>query len=275
MANFVREIMNRELFTVTADARSADVLETLLEYGITAAPVVDDHQQPIGVTSLRDVLCNVHGHGHGNGYGSTSQSHISSPAITIGIDAKVEDAARVMAEHNLHHLIAVGANGRVAGMVSSLDLVRALVGFPIQHPPTFPHRDTELGLVISWSDPLPLTMEHFSTVPSTAGVLVLSQGGAKQVEHDVWAEDCNVLRTRLVDLLETPQEAPGLARLLGSSWAASAKPSLTMTNLRFRFTEISDPRERASVARRIRARIDAMPLPFGHTLVGEGSKDGR
>lgn len=256
MASFVREIMNPEVFTVTADSRAKDVLEALLEYGVTAAPVVDDARRPIGVTSLRDLLRD-----EGN------QSHISAPAITVGIDAKVDDAARVMAENGLHHLIAVGADGRVAGMVSSLDVVRAMVGFPVQHPATFPHLDTTLGgVVLSWSDPLPLAPEHLRAVPSTPGVLVLSQGGVKRVEHDVWAEPCNVLRTRLVELLETPQDDPRLAKLLQKQPSSKSKPPDV---LRFRFAEVADPHERTSIARRICDRIQAMPLPFGHMLVPE------
>ena len=44
MARFVREIMNSELFSVRLDAHKEDALDALLEFGITAVPVLDDER---------------------------------------------------------------------------------------------------------------------------------------------------------------------------------------------------------------------------------------
>ena len=54
MAVHVREIMNHELFGVRAEERVADVRHYLVELGVSAAPVLDDTNRPIGFVSLRD-----------------------------------------------------------------------------------------------------------------------------------------------------------------------------------------------------------------------------
>jgi len=47
---------------------------------------------------------------------------MTTPARTIGPDSTLEDAARLMARENLHHLPVV-EGGRLAGMVSASDLI--------------------------------------------------------------------------------------------------------------------------------------------------------
>jgi CBS-domain-containing membrane protein len=53
---------------------------------------------------------------------------------SIGVDASIADAARALTDADVHHLVVVGHDGRAAGMLSSLDLVRALTGVAAKHP---------------------------------------------------------------------------------------------------------------------------------------------
>ena len=236
MARVVREIMNPELFSITATSRASDTLEAILDYGITAAPVLDDERRPIGMTSIRDLLRADDG------------GHIVSPALSVGVDATIEDAASTMAESGVHHLVVVAGDGRAVGMLSSLDLLRALVGLPAGHPATFPHFDPELG--VAWSDMKPFDALHVEAARNEPGVLVLTSGGVGRTECDLWVEASAGLRSRFVEMLAAPEREPlALARILARR------------DLRFRFATIDDPRIRGSVARRVRERIDGAPLP--------------
>lgn len=242
MARVVREIMNAELFTVRPDARADHALEAILEFGINALPVIDDERRPVGVTALRDLVR------------AGREPRYSTPARSVSLDTPIEEAARVMAESGHHHLVVVASDGRAAGMVSSVDLLRALVGLPAKHPSTFPHRDPELG--VSWSDASVLDDEHVDVGPEGGGVLVLSIGGVGRTETDVWVEDCAALRTRLVELLEIPQDdTPALARIL------------QRRDLRFRCAVVADASLRGSIAQTLRARIGRAPLPRDAALV--------
>jgi CBS domain-containing protein len=116
MARIVREIMNPEVFTLRPEVRAEDALEVILELGITAVPVLDDERRPIGVTSLRDLVR------------GGSDPRISTPASTLSADTSIEEAARAMVASGYHHLVVIDNDGRAVGIVSSLDLLRALVG---------------------------------------------------------------------------------------------------------------------------------------------------
>lgn len=236
MAKTVRDLMNPELFTLRDTMRNDDALDALLEMGISAAPVVDEKHRPLGVVSLRDLML-----------GGTKPI-VSTPALAIAPTLRVEEAARMMAENELHHLVVVGSDGRVSGLVSSYDLMRALIGLPPKFPATFPHRDAVLD--VTWTDTAPFDAEHASAAPPAAGVLVLSLGGSGQREADVWVEESGSLRARITDLLELPhRDEPALAR-----W-------LTRRNLRFRCAAVAEPHRRARVVERLRERINRAPYP--------------
>lgn len=236
MARFVREIMNPELFWLRADTKSDDALDALLEYGISAVPILDDAHRPIGVVSIRDLVR------------EESAPTISTPALSISADTTVEETARMMAEQNKHHLVVVGGDGRALGLVSSLDVVRALIGLPARIPETFPRRDKALG--VSWTNPAVLDTDHVAAAPTESGVVVLTMGGPRRPDCDLWAEACVGMRGRLMELLET-QQSPALAAILARS------------DLRFRCAIVPDAAAREVVAERLRSRIDNAPLPRG------------
>jgi CBS domain-containing protein len=173
---------------------------------------------------------------------------MTSPVLTVSLACSIEEAARLMGESGLHHLLVVGTDGRAEGMVSSLDLVRALVGLPARHPSTFPHYDTELDVV--WADPQVFDRRHVASAPDGAGVLVLSAGGRQFSESDLWVEASTGLRARLGELLDLSQpDAPALAQILARK------------DLRFRCALVGDEQTREVVASRMRARVEAAPLP--------------
>lgn len=235
MAMTVREIMNPELFTLSETMRADDALDALLELEITAAPVVDADRRPLGVATLRDLVLD------------RIKPPECAPALAVDANLDVEEAARMMAETGHHHLVVVGSDGRATGMVSSYDLMRALVGLPPKFPATFPHRDSNLD--VTWTDPAPLDGEHASSAPRGPGVIVLSTGGKNRRETDLWAESAVAIRARLVDLLELPKSAD-----------SAVAHVLARGDIRFRCATIDDYTHRARVAERLRERIARVPV---------------
>jgi CBS domain-containing protein len=235
MAKKVEEIMNRELFSLRPEDDIDDARGYLLALGIGGAPVSDARGVPIGMVSLRDL---VHEHG-----GPKVFDRMKRPAVSVLPTALVRDAARVMAEHGFHRVPVVDPDGHAVGMVSLIDVVRALVGVPVSHPDTFPHYDHETRL--TWSDDAPLDLEHAAFAPDGPGLLVLRLGGPNLPESEVWVEASNNVRARVHDLISLPQLNRRLTVLL------ERFPS----DLRFRAAYDPDKEHRASTAERIRARI--------------------
>jgi CBS-domain-containing membrane protein len=77
--------------------------------------------------SLRDLLSGEH------------RTEVKAPVFSVVSTTPVESAARALAETEYHHLVVVDEeSGKAVGMVSAVDLLRALLHMPVKHPAAFP-----------------------------------------------------------------------------------------------------------------------------------------
>lgn len=243
MAKFVREIMNAELFAVEPDAPRQDTLEFLLMLGVSGCPVIDEAGKLVGIVTVRD-LVDPDG-------GQRVRDRISSPAVTIGSEATIEEAGRKLTDYHAHRLIVQDDKGRAVGLVSAVDLVAALVGAPVSHPRAFPHADASGE--VAWSDPVALEPEQSEEVPNAPGVLVLIYAGRGEVDMPVWVEASANLRARIDDLISNPQlDQPALAYLLARDHG----------HLHFRLAPLEDADQRAAAVQRVQADMRRR-TPFG------------
>ena len=79
----------------------------------------DDKLHPWGVISDLDLVGAI-------GTGATAGSVAASPVITVTPDLTLEHAATLMAENETTHLVVVSDQGLPVGVLSSLDVARAL-----------------------------------------------------------------------------------------------------------------------------------------------------
>ena len=242
MSRYVNEIMNPELFFLRPADTVGSALLAILSLGVTAAPVVDSERRPAGVVSLRDLISDYGGEFVGE--------RMTSPAATVPANAEIPDAGRKLAELGVHRLIVVDEEGRAIGIVSSLDLLRALLDMPVRHPAAFPHQDAE---GVSWSDPVELDAAKVDVAPEGPGLFVLVHDEVGRASIPLWAEAATSVRTRLSALLAAPHEEDAwLRRILEKD----------TSHLRFRVAAVADPARRAASLERARERIaSAAGLP--------------
>ena len=195
MAILVEEIMNRELFSIRETEPARDALSYLLALGISGSPVLDQRGKPVGMVSIRNLLRAQED--------ETVARYMAHPVVTIRGKSTIQEAARLQGETGYHRLVVVDDTGEAVGLVSSLDVVRGLIGMPATHPPVFPHYDDTTAL--TWTDDTKLEFDRVEIAPDGPGVLVLIHGGAGNPERMVWAESTGNVRTRLLDMLSTPQ----------------------------------------------------------------------
>lgn len=236
MARTVAEIMNRELLGIRPGERRQNVVDALAAFGVSAVPVLDAERRPIAMLSAKDLL-------------REEEPSPNAPVDTVAPDATIQAAAERMAETGHHELVVVDAAGHAVGIVSTLDVVRGLIGHPTPHPASFPHQDALYG--VTWSDDVPLRADRASVAHDGPGVLVLVYGRAGSEESVVWAGACANVRARLDDLLTLPQDDPLLARVLARG------------DLRFRVARVLDDARARGIAARIAetARLGHLPLP--------------
>jgi CBS domain-containing protein len=241
MARTVSEIMNPHLLCLRQAVSAKDTVDMILEFGVTAVPVIDSDGRPTGVVSLRD-LVRV----------GAAEAPRTSPATTIALGASVASVAETMATTGRRHLVVVDADGRAVGMVSTLDVVRALIGYPVKHPPAFLNRDPESN--VWWSSDEVLEESSLGRLPEEPGVLLLVRGGMGRSEEVVAAEATGDVRSRVRELLGIRASRRSgslrLERILGQD-----------DHLRIRHAVVADMGERSAIARRLQERIENAPPP--------------
>jgi CBS domain-containing protein len=138
----VREAMTdaARLVTVAPETTLRQVAELMLEHGISGLPVVDANRRVLGVVSEADI---VTGEAAGTGRQGmiararalvdpaavaiprTAGEAMSSPAVTIGPDETVMQAAHRIAGSGVNRLPVVDEEDRLVGIVTRADVIRA------------------------------------------------------------------------------------------------------------------------------------------------------
>jgi len=136
----VRDLMTRDVLTLTADTPLKRAAELLARERISGAPVVDDVGRVVGVLSEADVLVKASAEAPRSGllgwllepapdyYGKFAATRVgeamSAPAVTIPPDRGVHEAASLMIDESVNRLPVVD-DGALVGIVTRADVVRA------------------------------------------------------------------------------------------------------------------------------------------------------
>jgi CBS domain-containing protein len=140
----VADLMTREVVFVGPDATIKDVANLLVEHRISGLPVCDEAGRVIGVVSEADILYRESDPAERDGplawlfddtvhvearkaAARTAGEAMSTPPITIGGFRVAAAAARTMLEHRIKRLLVVDIHGKLQGIVTRSDLVRAFV----------------------------------------------------------------------------------------------------------------------------------------------------
>jgi CBS domain-containing protein len=126
----VMDVMQTQLRTIRGTDTVADAIALLAESHVTGVPVIDDHGRLVGVLSNSDILEVLAEHSDPEAreavFTETLVQEVMTPRPqTITPDATVRDAAQRMLYLEVHRLF-VEDQGRLVGVVSTTDLVRAL-----------------------------------------------------------------------------------------------------------------------------------------------------
>ncbi|MFJ3583169.1 CBS domain-containing protein [Streptomyces sp. NPDC090127] len=116
----VADLMTPTAVAVQPGTPFKEIARLLDEYGITAVPVVDEANRPIGVVSEADLLRR---HAAKDGP-STAAAMMSSPVVVARPSWTAVEAARLMERHRVKRLPVVDAGGHLIGVLSRSDLLQ-------------------------------------------------------------------------------------------------------------------------------------------------------
>ncbi|WP_432038305.1 CBS domain-containing protein [Streptomyces cucumeris] len=138
----VGELMTRPVVKAPRDLPFKELVELLTEHDVTAVPVVDRADHPVGVVSEADLLRKSAGEADPSGRlpvphleawerakarGARAEELMSSPAVCARPEWSVVEAARVMSDRRIKRLPVVDETDALLGIVSRGDLLRVFL----------------------------------------------------------------------------------------------------------------------------------------------------
>ncbi|MEU9379490.1 CBS domain-containing protein [Streptomyces sp. NPDC048279] len=138
----VADLMTTAVVRVRPDTGFKDIAVQLAEHDITAVPVVDDQNHPIGIVSEADLLRTQQSQSDPSGHladehqpptesvkahALTAEGLMTSPVITARPRWSVVEAARTMARHDVKRLPVVDDADRLVGIISRADLIHVFL----------------------------------------------------------------------------------------------------------------------------------------------------
>ncbi|HAP78527.1 MAG TPA: histidine kinase [Acidimicrobiaceae bacterium] len=126
----VRAILERkgtDVATITGDASLADATARLRDNGVGALVVSPDGATIAGIVSERDVVRAAAAHG-ASALGRPVESVMSTEVTVCRPADSVPRLMELMTEHRIRHLPVVDDDGRLCGIVSIGDVVKARLG---------------------------------------------------------------------------------------------------------------------------------------------------
>ena len=156
----VREIMTAYVVTTREDVSIVAAATRMVAQNISCLIVIDDAQQPIGIITERDFVTKVPM--DSSALGLRVRDVMTRKAVTIRPEETVECAFRLLAEHHIRKIVVVGADGKLAGVVTQTDLVKLALKL-------FTHFAGERLLVKDWMT------KKVITIPTNASFALAKQ----------------------------------------------------------------------------------------------------
>jgi CBS domain-containing protein len=137
----VSDVMTTKVISVTRHSDYHQIARLLHEHHLTAVPVVTPEGRVVGVVSEADLLRKQELHESAGrepawllrpadrtkADARTAEGLMTSPAVTIGPDALLGTAARLMSARHVKRLPVVDEDGELVGIVSRTDLLRVFL----------------------------------------------------------------------------------------------------------------------------------------------------
>ena len=139
MRRTVEHVMTRDVVCAQEDTPYKELVELLATRRVSAVPVVDDRRHVLGVVSEADLLLKQEKlarplarvlsarrrrRGRAKAKATVAAELMSQPAITIGTQATLTEAARRLHAEGIKRLPVIDAVGRLVGIVSRVDLLK-------------------------------------------------------------------------------------------------------------------------------------------------------
>ena len=127
----ISDIMRKKLETIDGTASVQQAAKKMTDRNVSSLLIVDEKDNPQGIVSERDLVTKVC-YNDRSASAVTNQEIMSSPLITISSKSSPSEAADMMLQHNVRHLLVVDHNNdnnginlsKPIGIITPLDFTR-------------------------------------------------------------------------------------------------------------------------------------------------------
>lgn len=125
----ITEIMTEDPTCCTPDSSLEEVAKMMADEDCGSIPVVDNKgsMKPIGTITDRDIVCRTVAQGL-NPLTLKVSDAMSQPVITVSYDSDLDEACRLMEQHQIRRVPVVNNQGILCGIVSQADIAEAASG---------------------------------------------------------------------------------------------------------------------------------------------------
>lgn len=125
----VREIMTRDVVSLSKKASIGETIETMLSNQLGAIPLVDGDDKLVGIVTERDIALSL----AGVASKETAQDYMSAKVFTTTPGTPLESACKIMVRNGLRRIPIVGGEADISkaakkllGIITSTDIIRFL-----------------------------------------------------------------------------------------------------------------------------------------------------
>ena len=136
----VSDVMTRRVVQVSEADSMAHAAAVMLKNKVSGTPVTDSSERCVGMLSAIDFMRRQHADTKPgmpvqdqNVVAAVAlnkdlvQQHMSAPVQAIDPDCSLAKATQKMCRSHVHRLPVIGADGRIVGIISALDIVAAVM----------------------------------------------------------------------------------------------------------------------------------------------------
>ncbi len=169
----VKEIMSRDLVTLTSKSSIGDAINAMLDNQVGAIPIVDNDSKLVGIVTERDIALSL----AGKKSQETVHEYMSPKVFTTTPGTPLESACKIMVRNGLRRIPIVGgeadiskANKKLLGFLTSTDVIRFLNAKEL-----FDNLNSNLASDVLKTTVSEIMVEKIITVPQTLSIGDLCQ----------------------------------------------------------------------------------------------------
>lgn len=127
----VKDIMTRNVMTVAPEVSVGDLMWGLTLKGVSGAPVQDAAGHLLGLVTKGDLANPTR---PGQLHDATAEDVMTPVVFACNVSDSVADAAKRMVDTGSHRLVVIDEDGHLAGIISTMDVIKAFVSGKLTEP---------------------------------------------------------------------------------------------------------------------------------------------